>query len=184
MFEVGEQNIPLCLDCNLKLAQITQIQNDALERQVNFLSDEMDYIVGLPRSGARFPERKTVTLGNVTLHNINVNNSTVGVINSANVGTIDVAVTILKQSGDPQLAEALRNLSEAIIASNEIQTDAKNQALEILSVLSTEATAPKERRHNTVVAALTSRLQELLGVAQGLTVLSAQWGPVIMSAFN
>jgi hypothetical protein len=95
-----------------------------------------------------------------------------------------VAVTVLKQSGDPQLAEALRNLSEAIIASNEIQTDAKNQALEILSVLSTEATAPKERRHNTVVAALTSRLQELLGVAQGLTVLWAQWGPVIMSAFN
>jgi hypothetical protein len=117
MFEVGQQSIPLCLDCNLKLAQINQIQNDALERQVNFLSDEMDDIVGLPRTGARFPERKAVTLGNVTLHNINVHNSTVGVINSANVGTIDVAVTVLKQSGDPQLAEALRNLSEAIIAS-------------------------------------------------------------------
>ena len=107
MFEVGQHNVPLCLDCNLKLAQINQIQNDAAERYINFLSDEMDDIVGLPRSGARFPERKTVSLGGVTLHNINVTNSTVGVINSGSIGTIDTAVTVLKQSGDSQVAEVV-----------------------------------------------------------------------------
>lgn len=184
MFQVGDQKVPLCLECNLKLVQMAQIQNDMLERQINYLSDHVDDVVGLPRSGARFPERKMVNVGGVTLHNINVSNSTVGVINSGNVGTIDAALTVIKQSGDMQLAAALKGLSEAVIASNAIQADVKNQMLEILSVLSTEATAPKERRHTTVISALISKFRELVGLAKDLSALWAQWGPVITAALG
>lgn len=184
MFLVGDQKVPLCLQCNLKLVQMAQIQNDMLERQINFWSDHMDAIVGLPRSGARFPERRTVNVGGVTMHNINVNNSTVGVINSGSIGTIDAAITVLKQSDDTRLVEALKKLSEAIISSNEIQTDAKNQLLEILSVLSAEATAPKEQRHTTVISALMSRFHELVSLTKDLSALWAQWGPVITSVLG
>ena len=92
MFLVGDKKVPLCLECNLKLVQMTQIQNDMLERTINYMSDHVDYTVGLPSSGPRYPERKTVNVGGVTLHNISVNNSTVGVINSGSIGTIDTAL--------------------------------------------------------------------------------------------
>jgi hypothetical protein len=184
MFLVGDKKVPLCLECNLKLVQMTQIQNDMLERTINYMSDHVDYTVGLPSSGPRYPERKTVNVGGVTLHNISVNNSTVGVINSGSIGTIDTALTVIKQSGETQLAAALKGLSEAIIASNEIQTETKNQMLEILSVLSTEATAPKERRHSTVVGALIAKFRELVGLTKDLSALWSQWGPIITSALG
>ena len=42
MFLVGDKNIPLCLDCNLKLVQMTTIQNEMLERGINYCSDYTD----------------------------------------------------------------------------------------------------------------------------------------------
>lgn len=107
----GNAQVPLCLDCNLKHVQLITMQNDMLERQMNYLTDYMDMVVGLPGLSPKFPERKNVTIGGITLNNIKIDRSTVGVVNTGSIETVDSAVTVLKQSGDPQLAAAFLELS-------------------------------------------------------------------------
>lgn len=183
MFLVGEKEIPLCLDCNLKLVQMTTMQNDMLERQINYYTDLMDYTIGLPPSGPHFPPKKTVNLGGIALHNIRVDNSTIGVINTGNIETVDVAVSVLQNEGKREFAQALNELTTAVIRSTELQDMTKNQIVELLSLIATEATAPKERQRKGAMMALLSQLKDLLSVGVTLTQLWEKWGPVIRSIF-
>src|SRR3989339_1797615 len=162
MFLVSDKDIPLCLDCNLKLVQTTTLQNEMLERQINYHSDLIDYTIGLPPSGPRFPVKRTVNLGGVSLHNIKVDNSTVGVINTGNIETVDVAVSALHSEGKKEFAEALNQLATAVIKSTELQDAAKNQIIELLSLIAAEATAPKERQRKGAMKALIAQLKDFL----------------------
>lgn len=184
MFKVGKEEIPLCLDCNLKLTQISQIELEANERMINYLSDQMDYTVGLPLSGPRFPPRKTIHVGGVSLNNIRVDNSTIGVLNTGNIESVDVSVTSLQQSGNSQLANAIKELANAVVASNELQTETKNQLIEILSVVSSEATAPAERQRKGVVKVLIEQFKNVLSISTQLTQLWNTWGPIIIGWFS
>ena len=86
MFAVGpeSQQIPLCLDCRLKFAQICAIATDQLERNMNFIIDQAESKVGLHGVLPRFPERKVNVIqeGTVTLNNISVADSAIGVLNT------------------------------------------------------------------------------------------------------
>jgi hypothetical protein len=79
MFAVGpeDQQIPLCLDCQLKLAQISAIQSDRLEREINFITAQAESAVGLHGILPRYPERQVRVIqgGTMTLNNISVSNS-------------------------------------------------------------------------------------------------------------
>lgn len=82
MYQVGEQNIPLCLDCYFKFSQIQQQEIENNERMMNYLSDEITASVGLPPMGPKFPPRPLpVVVAGAKLHNIHVNNSVIGTIN-------------------------------------------------------------------------------------------------------
>lgn len=183
MFKVGKEEVPLCLDCNLKLTQMSQMQLEANERIINFMSDQMDYSIGLPPSGPRFPLRKSIHVGGVNLNNIKVDNSTIGVLNTGNIESVDVSVTSLQQSGNSQLANAIKELANAVVSSNELQNDTKDQLIEILSVLSSEATAPVERQRKGVAKVLIEQFKNALNVSTQLTQLWSTWGPIIMGAF-
>jgi len=159
MFLASDKQIPLCLECNLKLVQMATLRNEIFERQINFYSDLMDYTIGLPPSGPRFPPKKTVNLSGVTLHNIKVDNSTVGVINTGNIETVDVAVSALHNEGKREFAEALNELTTEVIKSRELQNDVKNQVIELLSLIAAEATVPKERQRKGAMHALISQLK-------------------------
>jgi len=184
MFKVGKEEIPICLDCNLKLNQMYQMQSEANERMINYLSDQMDYTVGLPLSGPRFPPRKTIHVGDVSLNNIRVDNSTIGVLNTGNIESVDVSVTSIEQSGDSQLANAIKELANAVVSSNELQDETKNQLIEILSVVSSEATAPVERQRKGVVKVLIEQFKNALCISAQLTQLWATWGPIIVASFS
>lgn len=183
MFLLGDKKIPLCLDCNLKHVQMYTLQKEMLERQINYYSDLMDYQIGLPPSGPRFPEKKTVNVDGVTLHNIKVDNSTVGVINSGNIETVDVAISSIDSEGNQEVAQALNELTTAVIKSTEIQGDIKNQIVELLSLIASEATAPRERQRKGAMKALISQLKDLLSIGSDLTRLWGKWGPMIQNIF-
>lgn len=184
MFLIGDENVPLCLECNLKFVQITTLQNEMLERQINYCSDFMDYTVGFGPSGPRFPERKTVNLGGVALHNIKVDNSTIGVINTGNIQTVDVAVSALTNSGNNDIATALTQLTTEVVKNTELQNDVKNQIIELLSLIASEATAPKDRQRKGAMKALLSQLKDLLSVSSSLIQIWEKWGPTIQSIFK
>lgn len=185
MYEIGEQNIPLCLDCYFKLAQIQQQQVENNERMINFASDEMSAVVGLPPIGPRFPTRpRPVIVAGTKLNNITVNNSVVGTINTGSIGSVDQSISALIQCGEPSLAEAIKGLSEAILQSGDLTRNQKNELVESLSVIAKEAATPKEARRNTVALALLERAVQITSLANDITDVCTKWWPALVAVFS
>ncbi|MDE2148755.1 MAG: hypothetical protein KGJ55_02735 [Gammaproteobacteria bacterium] len=185
MYQVGEQNIPLCLDHYFKFSQILQQQIEDNERMINFAADQMSEISGLPPIGPRFPPRpRPVIVSGAKLNNISVNNSVVGTINTGSIGTVDQSISVLKQSGESQLAEGIKALSEAILQSGDLTKNQKNELIESLSVISREAVTPKEARQNTVAQSLLERCSKITGLANDVTDVCQKWWPVLIAAFT
>ena len=137
---VGDGKIPLCLDCWAKLEQTLDLEVAQHERHLNYLADEIDMSMGMPRSGPRYPERKPpVIVQGTTLNNINVANSNVGMINTGDLHQVDSAITVIAKHGDPEVAQALRSLVEYVASSPAISDPDKKEAVEILSVVGSEA---------------------------------------------
>jgi hypothetical protein len=185
MYQVGDQNVPLCLDCYYKFAQIQQQQLENNERMMNYLSDEMDYTVGLPHMGPRFPPRpRPVVVAGTKLHNINVNNSVVGTINTGSIGSVDQSITALVQSGEPELAQAIKELSEAVLQSGDLTRNQKNELIESLSTISREAASPPAARQNTVAVSLLDKAMKVTALANDIAGVCTKCWPIVVAAFR
>ena len=184
MYHVGEQNIPLCLDCYYKFAQVNQQQIENNERMMNYASDQISATVGLPPMGPRFPERpRPVFVQGTKLNNIHVNNSVVGTINTGSIGKVDQSISALQQTGEPAAAEALKALSEAILQSADLTLNQRNQLVESLSAISREASSPKDVRQNTVAISLIERAAQLTALANDIADVGAKYWPVLLAVF-
>lgn len=185
MYAVGAQDIPLCLDCYLKFSQISQAEMENHERWMNYLHDEIAAQVGMPPMGPRFPTRpKPVILGGVRMNNINVSNSVVGTINTGTIGVIDQSISALVQTGQPELAQAVKELSEAILKSGDLTSNQKAELVEGLSVVAEEASAPKERRRSSVARTILENASKVIALADDITDVCQKWWPVLMAAFG
>jgi hypothetical protein len=142
MFAHGTQNIPLCLDCSNKLQQTLSQQQADLERETNFMADEMESFAGIGRMGARYPARpQPIIVQGGTYNNTKVTGSTTGMINTGQLSQLDTAISVIGQHGDPELVQAIRKLADLIVGDRAMSAQGKKEAVEILSVLIAEATA-------------------------------------------
>ncbi len=116
--------------------------------------------------------------------NINVNHSVVGTINTGSIGTVDQSISAIIQLGEPELAEAIKSLSEAILGSNDLTQNQKNEIIESLSVISKEAASPKEVKQNTVALSLLEKVMKTTSIATDIVDICQKWWPVLLSAFN
>lgn len=178
MFEVGpaEGRISLCLDCYIRFQNVIDQQLEDHERHINFLTAQMESVVGFPGILPRYPERRgrVIHTGALTLNNIHVSNSNVGVINTGTLQNVDATVTVLKSEGNAELANSIAALAQAVIELHDVADSTKNQVLEILGALSQEAVVPKDKRKTGVMRALISELSNLLGSVAALAALWAK----------
>ena len=173
--EKGKE-IALCLDCYIKFQNIHLQQVYALQREINYLKSHMETIAGLPGTLPRYPEPpQLIQSGGITLNNIQVSNSEIGVLNTGSIENVDATVTVLKTGGNSELAIALKSLTEEVIKSKEITNEIKDKVLELLSAISEEAVAPKEKRKGAVIKALIS---EITSVLSGISSLASSWDAV------
>jgi hypothetical protein len=184
MYQVGEQDIPLCLDCYFKFSQIQQQQVENNERMMNYLADEIAYSIGMPPMGPKFPPRpQPVVVAGAKLQNINVQNSVIGTINTGSIGTVDQSISALVQCGETGTAQAIKKLSEAILQSSDLTPNQKNGLIESLSVISREAATPKEARQNSVALSLLENAMKMTALANDITDVCQKWWPVLLAVF-
>lgn len=168
-----ETAVPLCLDCYVRVRDIALREMEAHERAINHLTAQMEAMVGLPGILPRYPERRPVVhTGAMTLNNINVSHSQVGVLNTGTLQNVDATVTVLRSEGNSELAAAVQALAQALVTTHELSDEKKNQALEVLGTLGQEATVPKDKRKPAVVRALINELSSILG---GVAALTRMW---------
>lgn len=171
MFRVGPegQQAPLCLGCYVLWQRAQAERQDMLGRALNFMLAELDAHVGISGITPRYPERTAIIqTGGVTLNNIHVSDSEIGVLNTGTIESVDNTLTVLKTEGNKELAASVTALSEAVIKAAELSNHQKDQILELLGSLSEEAVAPKEKRKLAVVRALIAQLSGILGGIESL----------------
>jgi hypothetical protein len=176
---------PLCLEHHALAQSIELRRIEALERGADRALEEMEWATGvqLPRR-ARVPSPAPVILQGSTFNHINVQGSNIGVINTGRLSQVDTAITVIGKQGNSQLAGALKTLTDAVVASTTLAAPSKQEAIEILSTLSTEATAPPAQRKGGVARALLVRLKELLSVSADLIAVGQATWPLIAVAFG
>jgi hypothetical protein len=181
--ESGAGSVYLCLDCRIKYVNMLIAQNEMLEREHNYLVGVMEATVGLPGMLPRYPEARPVQIEAVHLNNIKVDRSTIGVLNTGNLEIVDSAVTVLRESDQGnKVAEAVLELTHAVLASA-LPAPAKDEALELLGGVATEAGAPQERRRPALAKALLDSLGTILTSAAALADLWDRVKPILYWTF-
>jgi hypothetical protein len=147
---------PLCVDCNLKDVQAKQIRDRILKGTANFMRDEMEAQAGVQGVLPRYKLHTPVILqGPMNFHNINVDRSVVGAINTGNVQKMEVALNeIHAHNTNPQLENSLKQFTEAVLKDGELSAQVKDEIVEQLAVLAAETAKPKESRSAGVVKAV------------------------------
>ncbi len=138
----------------------------------NSLRDEMDAIVGL-RTTDRIvipPPPRIVQGGSMTFNNIRVENSTVGVINTGDVESIDSVVSAAKTAGNEELASALKYFTEAVLNTADLQQNQKSEVVGQLAFLSQQAVA-EQKQAPSVMRAITSGIERAINGSASLIAL-------------
>jgi hypothetical protein len=142
----------------------------------------MDMVTGIgvtPRM--QMPE---IPKAPIIMNNIHVKDSVVGSINTGNVQTVDVNITVLEQAGNKQIAEALQKLTQAIVDEEKLRTDDKNDLLDQVAYLSGQASAAaKDRKKGMIKAAV----EAIKTGATAVTSLKTIWDtvePIISQFFS
>lgn len=164
MYRVGDEEIPLCLDCYSKWSHINHVsflQNAAM---MNHSMDQLDMSVGIGLSGDRIPIAAIAKAmqGSPMLTNITLSNSQIGVLNTGAIKKIDAAITLSQGSDAQQVAQLLREFTELVISAEELTAEEKNEVFELTEAVAEEVVG--KRRVSMITSLLKSAKERVGGV--------------------
>jgi len=169
---------PLCLDCAHKAEQINYMKQQQYMREINYLTAEMESIVGIPGILPRYEMPKPTpiikTQGGLTLNNINISQSVVGSINTGNIGQIDVALTNIKNGGAEETAKIIKEFTEVVLGEQKLNNDIKNEIIEQLSFLANQAAIPEEGQKKSIIGPILNTIKKSIeSIPKLLTLFEA-----------
>ena len=170
----------LCVDHYYKLQQAIYLQSSMVAAMQNLLAAELDagtgYLVHHPRIIIPPPP----SIGdNVTFNNINIDRSTVGAINTGILSNLDVSMDLVKSKGEDELAAAIKELTQAIYDSKEVDDSFKNDILDQLQFIVAQATAAPENRSTGLVKSVLAGIRSSISVVAGLLAIWDRVEPLI-----
>lgn len=176
----------VCLDCHLRIQDGELRRRHHHAHEINGLIAQMEYMACLPPGTMprepvphlppTFQDHRSMT---VTNNHITVSGGTVGAINTGTIQRLNVAIDQAAQRDDAALANAIRQLGEAITNHRDLTDDQKNEAGDCLVFLVDQVAIPSAHRRPTIIRATTDALLRVLGVAADLMqVWSTVGGPI------
>jgi len=182
---ISVDNNPLCVDCYLKFQQAMQIQDNMYVQEMNYLTDMMEATVGLYGVLPKYKVRQPVVHQSpLTFHNIKVDQSVIGSINTGEVQRIDVAMSHIKSSGNEQLVRALKEFTEAVIAETKLDAELKNQIIEQISFLTSQSALSKEKRKSGIIKAVLLAVKNMVSTMVALSPLWNNLQPLLEHIFT
>lgn len=176
-------NVPLCVDCSHKVEVTRTLLLRKAAIGANNAAAQTDFLTGLGNITPRMqvPEMPKAP---IIMHNIHIADSVVGSVNTGTVQTFDVSITDLKQVGNNDVADALRQLTETILNEPSMLADDKNNLLEQVAYLSDQASsAAKDRKRGMIKAAFAAISQ----AAGSVTAIATAWSaaaPLLQTLFG
>ena len=154
----------LCVDCYAKFQQANYLDWVIEASILNYQIEELERSIGFGYKKGRIhiPMPNTIKTGDFMYHNIRVDNSIVGSINTGNIGKLDVSMHAMRAENKQELANVLQQLTQSILDANDIKTEDKNSAFEWLSFLSNQILTPKPEQQPAIGKAAISALEKIL----------------------
>jgi hypothetical protein len=154
------------------LAQYTQVFEQRLERALRDI--QIGFVGG----------QSVISREPLILHNIKVENSVVGSINTGNVQAIDVSLTNLRNTGNDKAGDALEALIEAILGDKSIGETQKNELVEQLAFLSEQTTVATKDRKPGVIKATLGALSQAAGTVSAVSGAWQAAEPILKNLFG
>jgi hypothetical protein len=110
-----------------------------------------------------------------TLNQLVVDNSVIDAINTGQIRNLNVALHNVKNAGSPELANALQQLTEAVLASSELSPEKKKLAVNHLSNITDQAALPKNKRQSRIGRKILEGFERVISVSP---VLLGIWDTV------
>jgi len=163
-----------------------QFQLEKNTARINFLLGEVESITGaaVGSIGSRIEITKVVQRQPITFNNIRVDQSVVGAINTGQAQAIDVALSYVKQNGDPALSELLQEFAQAVLDSRELDQAIRKAIVEQLFFLISQVLAKSEQKRPAIVSAVLKSVKEALSAFSGLVILWEKLEPVLRQALS
>lgn len=178
-------NNPLCVECYLKFQQASKIFCDTLIQEENYLLDMMEATIGLPGVLPRIKTPQPIVYkGPLTFHNIKVDQSVIGAINTGEVKRIDVTMDYINTFGNNELVKALKEFTQAVIDEKKIEIKMKNEIIEHISFLTSQAALPKEKQKTSIVKTVLSAIKDTISTIASLMLLWGKLQPLLELVFT
>jgi hypothetical protein len=186
LYQVGSEQVPLCLNCFALMQQTTDRIDEALKEEKNYLHDSIDYTIFGFRAGPRYPTKRPVLLsgGTVNHNHIAINNSQVGVLNTGNIKNLNQTIDSLYAASQKELAENIRKFSNAILADENLTDDQKTQVLESLDFITKELFQKSENRKRTIVSTLFGVISKAVELTANTLVVWQALYPMLQKFFS
>ncbi|MDW3118980.1 MAG: hypothetical protein R8G60_15280 [Roseovarius pacificus] len=165
MYMIGDENVPLCLNCYSTWSHIQNMQFLQNAAMVNHALDEIDMVTGFRSMEGRLPVQeiaRAMQKGH-TLNNFNISQSQIGVLNTGSIERIDAAITLSRGSDTELIGEALKDLTAAVISSEELNQEDKNDVLDLTETLADEVVG--KRKPATINAVMKEITKKVMGAA-------------------
>lgn len=173
----------LCVDHYYKLQQAIYLQSSMVAAMQNLLAAQLDAGTGYLVHHSRIIIPPPPSIGdNVTFNNINIDRSTVGAINTGILSNLDVSMDLAKSKGEDELAAAIKELTQAIYDSKEVDDSFKNDILDQLQFIVAQATAEPENRSTGLVKSVLAGIRSSISVVAGLLAIWDRVEPLIKVA--
>jgi hypothetical protein len=113
-----------------------------------------------------------------------VSDSIVGSVNSGNVEKINVAMTNISGSGNPEFANALKELTESVLQHKDISEAQRQEIIENLAFISEQAERPGSKRKYGLLRSVLTGMKHTIGVASDLAQLWTKFEPILRHFFG
>jgi len=185
-------NMPLCVDCYRKMVEADFMVQQISHNQLSWLASRQHLIqqrLSDSTGGLLTPRYMPIPQPplapiNYTYTNIKVSDSAIGVINPGTLYTIDTSIEAIQNRGEPKLAEAVKELTQAVLDDKQITDDLRNQLVEQLEFLVAEAVADKEKRHVSVIKGVMEQISKAITVSAALLTIWGKVGPLFQANFG
>ena len=175
LFGIGD--VYLCVDCNFKLEQAQQMRFQRDAALLNYLAGQAEAVTGLYGTQPRIQiPQVTSQQGSVTFNNIIMNESIAGSINQAQLQAVDATVSDIKMGGNDDLANHLKDFTQAVLDIKELDKQLREELIEALSFISSQFHARENMRRPSIIRVTLKRIGEIVDTVKALAPL---WLPLL-----
>lgn len=189
IMQYGE--IPLCVDCYHKVAYADFMEVQAEHNRLSWLASNMNLVQQdlhiatggiLPLKQMTIPQPPSAP--KYSSQQIKISESNIGVINTGTLLSLETGIEFIHNHGDKKLAAVVKQLTEALVNSTEINNELKSRTAEQLEFLVNEALASKEKQRKSFASKVISDISESVGTIAGLLTIWNAVQPLLQPYFG